>query len=115
MGETLYLAGDADEGGAAGAPHHLDAVPLDQAAPQGLRHGLLSGPATGVVALGEAELLAVGDLVFGEEALADLGGAFEGELHPVDINDINPDPRHSKTIHGPYGTADAPPAKGLIV
>jgi hypothetical protein len=66
------------------------------------------------VALGEAELLAVGDLFFGEEALAYPGGAFEGELHPLDVHDVYPDPRHDETVHAPYGTADAPSAKGAI-
>jgi hypothetical protein len=113
--EALYLAEDAHRGGPAGASDHLDAVPLDQAAPQGLRDGLLGRPAGGVVALGKAKLLAVGDLVFGEEALAYPGCALEGELHPLDVHDVYPDPRHDETVHGLYGTADAPPAKGLIV
>jgi diacylglycerol kinase (ATP) len=115
VGEPLYLAEDADGGRLAGTPHHLDAVPLDQAAPQSLRHRLLGGPAAGVVALGEAELLAVGDLLFGKEALAYPGGTLEGELHPVDVDYVDPDPWYHETVHGPYGTADAPSAKGLIV
>jgi diacylglycerol kinase (ATP) len=113
--EPLYLAEDPDGGCLARAPHHLDAVPLDQAAPQGFRHRLLGGPAAGVVALGEAELLAVSDLVLREEALAYPGGALEGELHPLDVNDVDPYPGHHETVHGAYGTADAPLAKGLIV
>jgi hypothetical protein len=67
------------------------------------------------VAFSEAELLAVGDLVFGKKALAYPGCTLEGELHPLDVHDVHPDPRHDETFHGPYGTADAPPAKGLIV
>src|SRR3712207_5172891 len=91
LSEPHYLAGDADEGSPAGTPDHLDAIPLDQTAPQSFCYGLLGGPATGVVALSEAELLAVGDLVLGEEALAYPGGAFEGELHPIDVHDVYPD------------------------
>jgi hypothetical protein len=68
------------------------------------------------VAVGEAELLAVRYLSFGEEALADPRGAFEGEVHPPDINDVNPYPRHDKSLHGShrlYVTADEPQTKGL--
>ena len=67
------------------------------------------------MALGEAELLAVGYLVFCEEALAYPRGALESELHPLDVDYVNPYSRHHETVHGPYGTADASPAKGLIV
>ena len=115
VGEPLYLAEDADGGGPARAPHHLDAVPLDQAAPQSFRHRLLGGPAAGVVALCEAELLAVGDLRLREEALADAGRSLEGELHPVDVHHVHPYAWHHEPVHEPYGTADASLAKGLIV
>jgi diacylglycerol kinase (ATP) len=115
VGELLYLAEDADCGRTTALPEHLDAVPLDQAASQSFRHSLLGRPAPCVVALGEPELLAVGDLFFGEEAPADPGGALEGELHALDVHDVYPDARHDETVHATYGTADAPVAKGLIV
>ena len=115
IGEPLYLAEDANGWGLAGATNHLDAVPLDQPAPQGFGHRFFGGPAASIVALGEAELLAVGDLIFREEALAYPWGALERELHPLDVNDVDPYPWHHETVHGAYGTADAPLAKGLIV
>ena len=113
VGELLDLAGDTDRGCATGLPHHLDAVPLDQAAPQGLGNGLFGGPASGVVALGEAVLLAVGDLGLRKQALAYPRGALQGELHPLDVDDVDPDPWYDETFHGAYVTADSPPAKGL--
>jgi hypothetical protein len=52
------------------------------------------------VALGEAELLAVSDLIFRKEALAYPGSALECELHPLDVNDVDPYPGYHETVHG---------------
>ena len=66
IGELFDLAKNVDGRSAAWKPDHLDAVPLDQAAPERLGHGFFRRPTPGVVALGKAELLAVGDLRFGK-------------------------------------------------
>jgi hypothetical protein len=65
------------------------------------------------VALGKAVLLTVSDLGLGKQAPAYLRGALQGELHPLDVDDINPDSWYDETFHGAYVTADSAPAKGL--
>ena len=65
------------------------------------------------MALGEAVLLAVGDLRLRKKTSANLRGALQGELHPLDVDDVDPDPWYDETFHGAYVTADSPQAKGL--
>src|SRR5215210_3191132 len=66
----------------------------------------------GVVALEESELLAILYLAFGEKALPYAGRAFEGELHPLAVHDVHPDPRHDEIFeppfHAPHLTAGRP-------
>jgi len=61
----------------------------------------------------EAVFLAVGDLGFGKQAPAYLRRALEGELHPLDVDDIDADPWYDEFFHEAYVTADWPPAKGI--
>jgi hypothetical protein len=65
------------------------------------------------MALGKAVLLAVRYLGVGKQALTYLWGAFQGELHPLDVDDVDPDPWYDETFHGAYVTADSSQAKGL--
>ncbi len=97
--EAFYFAEDTDCRGLAGEAEDFDAVPLYEAAAEGFRYGLFGGPPTGVVALGEAELLAVGDLLFGEESLADPRRPFEGELHPLDVYHVHADAWNDEIFH----------------
>lgn len=108
-GEPLYLAEDAHGRGLTTPPYHLDAIPLDEATAQSLSHGFFRGPAAGVVALGKAEVLAVGDLSFREEPLAYLRRPLEGELHPIDVHDVDAYPWHheiSYLLHNLHVTAE---------
>jgi diacylglycerol kinase (ATP) len=106
IGEALDLvARDPDGRGAPAQAHHLDAVPLDQAAPERLGYRLFCGPASCVVAFGEAVLLAVGDLRLRKEALPYFRRPLERELHPLDVYDIDPDTRYDESFHGAYVTA----------
>ena len=99
VGESLYLTEDAYRRGLARPADDLDAVPLYEATAEGLGHGLLGGPAAGVVALGETKFLTVGDLAFGKEALSNPRRPFEGKLHPFDVHDIYSDPWHHEIFH----------------
>jgi hypothetical protein len=65
------------------------------------------------VALGEAVLLALGNLVLRKETPPYFRGALEGELHPLDVDHVHPDSWYDESFHGAYVTADWSPTKGL--
>src|SRR5918997_1340879 len=102
VGELFDFSEDTYRGGAAALAHNLDTVPLDQATPQRLGHGLFRGPSPREVAFVEAVLLAVRYLRVGEETFAYPGRAFEGELHALAVNHVHPDSWHHEAIEGTF-------------